>query len=153
MGLDMFLDRTVFVGAEYESRKITGKIELYTDGKPIDIDIKKVSYVYERVAYWRKANAVHRWFVENFANGVDDCNPIHVCGEDLAKLCEICRAIWKEPEGVRRNEKAMELLPPQDGFFFGSTKIDEWYYEDLAYTLKVLDGIKGYGEYVYRASW
>ena len=73
---------------------------------------------------------------------------------DLVKLRELCRSILSEPAGEQRNRKAMELLPPHDGYFFGSTKTDDWYYEDLKYTVEVLDGISAddYDEYVYEAS-
>lgn len=48
----------------------------------------------------------------------------------------------------------MELLPPQEGFFFGSTKTDKWYYEDLEYTAQALSFVENDGEdYIYQASW
>ena len=36
---------------------------------------------------------------------------------------------------------AEELLPTQDGFFFGDTGYDEWYWNDLQHTVKGLDAI------------
>ena len=30
------------------------------------------------LAYWRKANWFHGWFVDELANGEDDCEPIHL---------------------------------------------------------------------------
>ena len=39
---------------------------------------------------------------------------------------------------LKDHSKAGELLPPQGGFFFGSTEIDEWYFEDLKSTVKQL---------------
>ena len=155
MGLDMYLFRRVFVGAEYEHREVTGVIDIRSKGEKIDIDLRKVSRVDEQIAYWRKANAIHWWFVENLADGVDDCKPVFVSPGDLVKLRELCRSILSEHAGEQRNRKAMELLPPHDGFFFGSTKTDDWYYEDLKYTVEVLDGISAddYDEYVYEASW
>ena len=153
MGLDMYLYHDVFVGAEYDLRCVSGVIDIRACGKKIDIDLSKVSHVFERVAYWRKANAIHGWFVKNFAGGDDDCKPICVGSGDLFKLRDLCRSIMSEPKGEARDRKAMELLPPQEGFFFGKTKIDDWYYEDLEYTLKVLDNIPDGEDYVYRASW
>ena len=155
MGLDMYLYQNIFIGAEYEYRKVTGTIDIQADGKKIDIDLSKLSYVCERIAYWRKANAVHRWFVENLADGVDDCKPINVSSGDLIKLRDLCSSILAEQEGEQRNRKAMELLPPQEGFFFGSTEIDQGYYEDLQYTVKALSGIVPFeaDEYIYEASW
>jgi hypothetical protein len=28
-------------------------------------------------------------------------------------------------------EKAMDLLPPTAGFFFGAAEVDDWYWENL----------------------
>ena len=155
MGLDMYLYRRIFIGAEYEHRQVTGTIDIQAEGKKIDIDLSKLSYVCEQIAYWRKANAIHGWFVKNLAGGVDDCNPVYVRSGDLVKLRELCASILAEPEGEQRNRKAMELLPPQDGFFFGSTEIGKWYYEDLEYTVNILSGFSENDgeEYFYEASW
>ena len=40
--------------------------------------------------YWRKANAIHGWFVRELADGVDECQPIQVSKEDLLRLREAC---------------------------------------------------------------
>lgn len=42
------------------------------------------------VGYWRKANAIHGWFVRELANGVDECQPIHVSRENLITLRQLC---------------------------------------------------------------
>lgn len=56
MGLDMYLQRKVYVGAYFEHRKVTGRIEIYEDGRPIDIDFSKVRVIVEQVGYWRKVD-------------------------------------------------------------------------------------------------
>jgi hypothetical protein len=55
---------------------------------------------------------------------------------------------------------AGDILPPTSGFFFGTYEIDEWYMEDLKYTIQMLDHVlstvpdSGWDwEFVYRASW
>ena len=65
-----------------------------------------------------------------------------------------------EPTEELRSELAAKLLPPCEGFFFGSTKIDDGYWEDLKYTIDVLRGImerhdptNGFVHYEYCASW
>ena len=55
MGLDMYLNKKVYIGAKFEHRKITGKIELKQDKTPIKIVLEKVSEIVEEVGYWRKA--------------------------------------------------------------------------------------------------
>jgi hypothetical protein len=73
MGLDMFLSRKKYVGAEYEHRKVTGNISIKIGDKELPIDFNKVSYIEESVAYWRKQNAIHKWFVDKVQSGNDDC--------------------------------------------------------------------------------
>jgi hypothetical protein len=83
--------------------------------------------------YWRKANAIHNWFVREEQEGVDNCAEYNVSTEALAELRDICNKVLVDPD------KADELLPPQSGFFFGSTDVDEWYLEQLKYTVERLD--------------
>lgn len=42
------------------------------------------------IGYWRKANAIHGWFVRECADGVDECQPITVTREQLAQLRTDC---------------------------------------------------------------
>lgn len=109
-----------------------------------------------QVAYWRKANAIHRFFIENCAEGEDDCKPVWVPLEALKDLVKICRDIISDPS------KAEEELPTQSGFFFGDTKYDEYYLQDLEDTVENLEPIikflekdKNYLKYdiIYQASW
>jgi hypothetical protein len=93
MGLDMYLNKKTFIGAEYEHRKITGSINLKEDGKPIPINLKRVSYIEERVGYWRKANQIHKWFVENVQDGNDDCDSYDVSKEKFLELLDICKKV------------------------------------------------------------
>jgi hypothetical protein len=56
-------------------------------------------------------------------------------------------------------DEVMELLPPTQGFFFGSDIIDGYYKQDIEETIKVLEEELeipqvGYGaDYSYYASW
>ena len=83
MGLDMYLTRKKFIGANYEHRKVEGLISITSNGKEIPIDFNKVSYIEESAAYWRKANAIHNWFVKNVQNVNDDCDLYHVSKENI----------------------------------------------------------------------
>ncbi len=167
MGLDMYLNRKIYVGAKYEHNNVKGKIEL-TKGKsniPIKVDLSKVSEITEEVAYWRKANAIHKWFVDNVQDGKDDCGDYYVSREQLQELVDLCKKVlnkaktvdgqvangttWTQAEGevhnyqdgkVIVNQDLMEeLLPTQPGFFFGETDYDEYYMEDLKNTIKQLE--------------
>ena len=69
----MYLIRKKYVGANLEHRKVKGKIELEIEGKKLPIEFDRLSYIDEEVGYWRKANAIHKWFVDNVQDGNDDC--------------------------------------------------------------------------------
>ena len=101
-------------------------------------------------AYWRKANQIHKWFVDNVQGGNDNCGEYYVSHEKLKELRETCRqALFaKDPS----------LLPPQAGFFFGSYDIDEWYWRDIKDTIKQLDRVFAMPEmsnlsFYYTSSW
>jgi hypothetical protein len=92
-----------------------------------------------QLAYWRKANHIHQWFVTNTQDGVDECQrskPVRV--EQLIELRDLCRKLLTAMD----TDLAMEALPPQSGFFFGSTEVGEWYWEDLQLTVKMFKKFK-----------
>lgn len=104
--------------------------------------------------YWRKANAIHSWFVENCQGGIDECQPSPPIDiEQLAYLMKLCNDVLADPS------RADELLPPQAGFFFGGTEVDEWYLRSLQETVdgiyKVISGIVGIpgARVYYQSSW
>jgi hypothetical protein len=122
---------------------------------------------YEEVAYWRKANHIHQWFVENVQRGEDDCREYHVPRKRLEELLNTVNAVLQASrlvpgkvtngynvtmvgskyvetpiiEDGRRiadPSVAQAMLPTQEGFFFGGTDYDESYYADLEHTRDVL---------------
>ena len=103
------------------------------------------------IIYWRKANAIHRWFVENVQEGVDECDEYEVTVEQLTKLRDLCNQV------IENQELAEELLPTQSGFFFGSTDYDEWYLENALKTRSCLDELLsqclGDETFIYWSSW
>lgn len=155
MGLDMYLSAKKYMSRYFDptdSEKIKGINELFgVDGdEEEDYGAEEVKF---RVAYWRKANAIHQWFVENVQEGTDDCGEYHVSREQLESLMNLCNEIISEPK------KAKELLPTQGGFFFGSTEYDDWYMQDISHTALRLDKIlndpafgKGV-DFYYQSSW
>lgn len=147
MGLDMYLNKKVYVGANYKHRGITGSIELKDAlGKRIPINLSKVTEVIESAAYWRKANMIHAWFVDNVQSGEDDCGSYDVSGDQLKELRDLCKKAIET--------KDASLLPPQKGFFFGSTEIDDGYWQDLKDTIEQIDSLDlENGDYEYHSSW
>jgi hypothetical protein len=151
MGLDMFLSKKIYIGAKYEHRNVKLNVDLSIKDKKLNIDTDKVSYIIEEVAYWRKADQIHNWFVDNVQNGEDDCNEYDVSIEQLRNLLEVCKEVKQD------NKLAETLLPTTEGFFFGGTSYGEYYFEDIEYTIEILEkAIEGYNpedEFCYRSSW
>lgn len=152
MGLDMYLNNKKYIGANYEHNHITGNIDLYGDGKKIDINLNKVTYITERVAQWRKANAIHNWFVTNVQEGVDDCKEYYVSLEQLETLLNDVDQV------LENHDLAESILPTKSGFFFGNTEYDEYYFDNLKYTKEILSEIIQnknlyQDEFYYSSSW
>ena len=104
-----------------------------------------------KIGYWRKANAVHDWFVQNCQDGNDDCREAYVPIEKLEELRNICKMV------LGNHALASEYLPTSSGFFFGSTDYDEWYYKDLESTVDIIDNalskISNEWTFAYQSSW
>lgn len=92
------------------------------------------------IGYWRKFNALHNYIVDNFADGVDECQEIPLTKEnvvqildDLNKTIEILSTLnkIKSDDGhYYKYEVPEEIelpLIPRSGCFFGSLAIDECY--------------------------
>ena len=101
------------------------------------------------MGYWRKANQIHRWFVENVQQGEDDCGDYYVGSEQLSELLELCKKVQAD------HSLAEELLPSASGFFFGGTDYDEWYYNDITNTIAILEEAleDEHGDFYYSSSW
>lgn len=87
----------------------------------------------EEVGYWRKANHIHNWFVDNIQNGEDDCRyHREVTKEDLEELLDLCHEVLCNPD------LAEQRLPTCSGFFFGDTSYDEYYMQDIKDTIDII---------------
>jgi len=151
MGLDMYLYRRHYV-KNWVFFKPEEKFEVSVKkgGVPYDLfDSNKCSFVSEEIAYWRKANAIHLWFVNNVQGGKDDCAEYNLGNEKLAKLVELCQKV------LDNRDIAHELLPTTKGFFFGPTEYNDSYFEDLQNTIDMLTPYVNDSEvdYMYRSSW
>ena len=129
--------------------------------------------LYDEVGYWRKANEIHDWFVNNIQDGVDDCDyHREVTKEDLEKLRDTCKKVLSETKLVPgkiingyRYENGKEYpveidglivedasscklhLPTTSGFFFGSTDYDEYYIHDLQRTVEICEEVLKYTDF------
>ena len=139
--------------------------------------------IIEEVGYWRKANAIHKWFVDNIQDGEDDCGYYEVAPEQLEELLNICNLIkqkcimkkgkiangyrfengkevpiMEDGEYIENPEVAAKYLPTQSGFFFCGTEYDQWYIEDIESTIEILTNVLKETDFdnqmvVYTSSW
>jgi hypothetical protein len=144
MGLDMYLTLNVSLKPEQEEIVQGALGDLYAA-------MKRINCVQFNAAYWRKANHIHKWFVDNVQEGRDDCQRYYVSQVELAELVALCREVQEHPA------KAEKLLPTVDGFFFGSQDFDEHYWHDIQITIDqltaALSSAREYDYFEYQASW
>ena len=105
------------------------------DGFPVQAKILDI-------AYWRKHPNLHGYIVQNFANGVDECQRIHLDKNDLEKIID----------AIKNDE-----LPETTGFFFGEPQ-DPNDQNSINQIQKAIDWLKvkepGVSKkIIYQASW
>ena len=162
MGLDMFL---YIKQNEYHSKYINaGNLELkypkditeFIPDPTCGLSISRETNY--QVGYWRKANHIHKWFVDTCANGVDDCTRVYVTIAQVEKLLELCKQVQAD------HTLAPDLLPTQKGFFFGPIDYGNDYFEDIDNTIKIIEPVLEFmkhkwdeqdytWEVYYEASW
>jgi hypothetical protein len=165
MGLDMYL-----YADKYVSRKDYSNYNYNSDSEPpvnpafdqIVSSLKADKLIDNEwsgmtvslpIGYWRKANAIHAWIVDNCAGGVDECQRIGISKDKAEELVSICKEV------IKNKSKAKDLLSPQAGFFFGSLDIDEYYIQDLKRTVEIFEKVLKAAErgeidsVTYQASW
>ena len=183
MGLDMYLSKKTYVKRwSHQSPEEQHSVEVKKGGVlRTDIKPERISYITEEIMYWRKANQIHGWFCSNTAEVNDNVN-YNVSFDDLVKLVEDCKKVLEilnnskkittQVSGGYKNgepfmvdvevydnvDEIMDILPPTQGFFFGSDTIDDYYKQDIEDTIKVIEeeilvGTDDYADYEYYASW
>ena len=162
MGLDQYLYAKKHVSkwdyeGGFDNRVITQEFQ---DLLPMDTpDITKygefaVITVEYPVGYWRKANAIHNFFVTEIGEEVDDCREMWVDRDVLVELRSRCDEVLKADN---MEEMAKEVgLETVSGFFFGDTDYGDWYKDDLRLTIDICDHVLALPEeysIYYQASW
>ena len=112
MGLDMYLNKRVRVNED-------------------SVD--------ETIVYWRKANAIHKFFTD-INEQYDSCETIEVTKDMLGELLDRCTEV------LANRDRADELLPTTEGFFFGTTEYDDWYFKNIEDTVKEITPILSDGD-------
>ena len=169
MGLDMYLE---IRKSEYRSKYSKDKGSRMKLEYPKDItefipnltDLRISRQTNYEVGYWRKANQIHNWFMQNCArrdeydNPIDDCRPIEITVNKLEKLLDDCKKVLAD------HSLAKELLPTKSGFFFGSTEYDDYYLGQIEQTIEIIEPVLKFAkhkleikdyvwEVYYQASW
>lgn len=158
MGLDMYLTRKVHISNydfDPEGQRLA-RIILDALGVKGDAQAAYARGILEvslPAAYWRKANAIHGWFVKNVQEDVDNCGTYYVSRGQLGGLRDLCSRVL---DGTTPKEE----LPPTAGFFFGETVDDEYYRADLVDTVEKLNRVLTAPEvgehgdsFYYQSSW
>jgi len=156
MGLDMYVTkRTSVKNWAHQSPEERHTVTV-TGPAAAAIRPERISDIIQDVAYWRKANAIHQWFVTHCQHGVDDCREVFVPIEQVRALVKTCAEIvgLATRQCVDWPTVAAQQLPVQSGCFFGPTAYDDVYLDTLRATVEQLtpflddeDGL------YYRASW
>ena len=145
MGLDMYLYAERYVNDwNEEGKELSNKLKELTG--------KRITSFRTEVGYWRKANAIHKWFVDNCQDGIDKCQTTFVPDSKLEELLELVNRVLADPK------LASELLPTGSGFFFGGTEYDSWYIQDLEETKNILETVLNdrsldNWDFYYQSSW
>jgi hypothetical protein len=153
IGLDMYLYAERYVPGYIAKERaflddILHHLKLYVDKDSPHATVRVT------VGYWRKANAIHSWFVENVQAGIDECQTAYVEPEQLAALRLAAFQALKAYKAGNKNE-AEGILTPADGFFFGSSEVDDYYAEELSRTIGIIDKALKLDsvDFYYHSSW
>ena len=191
MGLDMFLWRmkkqkgktfneVLELKRKFDNEEITKEqLRPYIFHTKLENINYEYDSLFKEVYYWRKANAIHQWFVDNIQNGNDDCEDYRVTQKDLQILIDTLKEVYNSlcnKEMITKKvqdgsieyeikvfkeedlEIAKQLLPTQEGFFFGGIEYDEYYFEQIKDTLNDLQIINECFDFennylIYGSSW
>lgn len=161
MGLDMYLSaqkhiskidwvKAEKIGMEFAIHPEWQRVVDAADLNGIATDDVHGCAVKVNAAYWRKANQIHKWFVDNVQSGDDNCHTYYVSHDKLRELLATVN--------VTLEMKNPSLLPPSEGFFFGGTEVDDHYWHQLEETKNKLTRIIGSPyfdnlQFDYQSSW
>jgi hypothetical protein len=161
MGLDMYLRASEYISRNDWGRDENGDIldtpnetfKAIVEAFEMQDVIDKTGFAGISVdfpmGYWRKANQIHQWFVDNVQDGEDNCGSYYVTRKQLEDLKDLCITV------LANKELAEDLLPTGAGFFFGSTTYDEYYYGDLNDTIGIITRCleSKFDGFEYQSSW
>lgn len=92
------------------------------------------SIVEAREYSFRKVNALQGYFEDNFEE-IQNGEEFYFDEEHILKLKKVTDWILKNKDD---KDYISKYLPPADGFFYGSSDVDEWYFQDVEHINKVM---------------
>lgn len=94
----------------------------------------------ENIEYFRKVNFLQGYMERQKPDMDLNCQYIYFSRDMADELLDYCKQVmehvsYDEDSTILWTEKAVELgeklLPVQDGFFYGDTEYNEWYFRDI----------------------
>lgn len=101
----------------------------------LDISLNLRNRASSEIAYFRKVNFLVRFMESYYGKEVENCIPFEINKDGIVELKDRCEKVLKD------HTLAKELLPTQEGFFFGNTEYNDAYYKDVALVLEKCDEI------------
>lgn len=119
MGLDIYFHKRNY--SDHNPNEPIGKDE---EGKNIYEDMGK------DIAYFRKVNFLMSYF--NYLEGEDDnCYYKEIERSEIEDLVEDCDYTLQHKAEILEGKMTDIPLEPTGGFFFGSTDIDEYFFDEV----------------------
>ena len=146
MGLDMYLSAKRYLwNISDDDKALAEKIGAEVGGESLG----QTKEVAREAFYWRKAWAIHHWFVINAQNGDDNCREYWVSRDLLRELLDTLQRVDKNPSLTE------DILPLQADDADGI----EWELEQVRRTIPALEklindeSIKDQWDFYYQSSW
>ena len=74
--------------------------------------------------------------------------------KELLAICEALKELWISGDKNAFQEYAEQVLPTQEGFFFGNQEYGEYYMYDIDETINILTDLDfDESDYYYQSSW
>lgn len=145
MGLDMYLHAERYVGKSgffnEDDPTIYEEVSKTIGGDRLPKSEYGGMTISQCVGYWRKANAIHGWFVRELADGVDECQRIDVGWEDVTRLRDECvKALANRGNAVPNTDSTIALnMDKQSPEEVMSFIMEEWGNQKAKANATVLD--------------
>ena len=154
MGLDTYINKRIYIGANYRCNDITGDINIVKNGINMNIPLDEVAYISVRAGDWRKCWWLHSWFVDNIDNYNDfEYNIVPLKVLDLLKE-NLERILSSDRNNMKDISQAIFGDYVED-FFYDEEDVES-FKEELKRTLEIVNDIlstPGIESFEYCASW